>query len=112
LALYAFNRPKKLRRPALRRPGARGGHAADCLIGRFISLFGRFSSLFDRFISRFGRLGNLPRSLQQHQWLGRVEAALEGRKIVVFPVFSQRTGKQSHVAAGPAFPKDFLIDLW
>jgi hypothetical protein len=60
-------------------------------------------SLFDRFISLFGRLGNLPHSLAKHQRLGRVDAVLEGRKIVVFPVFSRRAGKQSHVAAGPAF---------
>jgi hypothetical protein len=61
----------------------------------------RISSLFDRFISLFGHLGNLPHSFQQHQRLGRVDAVLEGRKIGVFLVFSQRTGKQSHVAAGP-----------
>jgi hypothetical protein len=71
----------------------------------------RISSLFDRFISLFGHLGNFPHSFQQHQRLGSVDAVLEGRKIGVFLVFSQRTGKQSHVAAGPAFPGDFLIDL-
>jgi hypothetical protein len=47
-------------------------------------------------------LGNMPHSLTKHQWLGSVDAALEGRKIVVFPVFSRRAGKL-HVAAGPAF---------
>jgi hypothetical protein len=63
----------------------------------------RIFSLFGRFISLFDRLGNLLRSLQKHQWLGRVDAVLEGPKIEVFPVFSRRAGKRQPAPAMAAF---------
>src|SRR5215472_16971964 len=96
---------------AHRPPLARGGRAADCLFGRFISVFGRFPSLFDRFISLFGCLGNLPHSLQKYQWLGRVHAVLERRKIGVFLVFFPASRETTASAGRRGVPKGLLIDL-